>query len=64
MKFPQIHLKKRPKFSQNYQIKLRALYTLDYQNSNFVTIFCNMTHNSERKFQYFSTKFCPYGPKV
>ena len=64
MIFPPIHLKKRLKFSQNYQTKLRALYTLECRNSNFLTIFCNMTHNSERIFQYFSTKFCPFIPKV
>ena len=28
---------------------LRALCTLENQSSNFVTIFCRMTHNSERK---------------
>ena len=64
MTFPRIHLKKRLKFSKNYQTKLRALYTLECRNSNFLTIFCNMTHNSERIFQYFSTKFCPFIPKV
>ena len=56
--------KETTKFSQNYQTKLRALYTLEWQNSNFLTIFCHVTHNSERIFQYFSTKFCLFIPKV
>ena len=72
MTCPQIHLKKWLKFSQNYQTKLRALYTsklralytLECWNSNFLVTFCNMAHNSERIFQYFSTKFSSFIPKV
>ena len=57
MTFPQIHLLKQLKFSQNYQTISRVLYTLECPNSNFLTIFCNMTDRNERIFQYFSTKF-------
>ena len=60
MTFPQMHLKKRLKFSQNYQTKSRALYTLECRNSIFLTIFCHMTQNIEKIFPYFSTKFCPF----
>ena len=55
-----MHLKKRLKFSQNYQTKSRALYTLECRNSIFLTIFCHMTQNIEKIFPYFSTKFCPF----
>ena len=37
-------------FPKLYFSLLRALYTIENQSSNFVTIFCHMPHNSERKY--------------